>query len=241
MANELISIIISIHAPRERSDSLQQSLPARALLFQSTLLVRGATNSLFIGHVSIAISIHAPRERSDRKIYRRNITAKSISIHAPRERSDLVYINNSIVKFLFQSTLLVRGATTLNSEGVEVLNISIHAPRERSDDMCADCWSREMEISIHAPRERSDIGINNSSIDKKISIHAPRERSDYPMKLQTFLNAIFQSTLLVRGATQGRCFITHNITISIHAPRERSDQPTVKAGFYIVDFNPRPS
>ena len=118
--------------------------------------------------------------------------------------------------------------------------ISIHAPRERSDFLAISAYDIAV-ISIHAPRERSDIGINNSSIDKKISIHAPRERSDYPMKLQTFLNAIFQSTLLVRGATQGRCFITHNITISIHAPRERSDQPTVKAGFYIVDFNPRSS
>ena len=62
-----------------------------------------------------------------------NLQTKGISIHAPREGSDpLVDIAQSS-RFLFQSTLPVRGATA--SVEVQEVNetISIHAPREGSD------------------------------------------------------------------------------------------------------------
>ena len=58
--------IISIHAPRERSDE-----------------------SIIDNIMQLKISIHAPRERSDPiqyLLYRYS----SISIHAPRERSDVL-------------------------------------------------------------------------------------------------------------------------------------------------------
>ena len=57
--------IISIHAPRERSD-LKKAIEKQQSDF---------------------ISIHAPRERSDEITYFL-IYRKVISIHAPRERSD---------------------------------------------------------------------------------------------------------------------------------------------------------
>ena len=55
--------------------------------FQSTLLVRGATSTKRSILINVDISIHAPRERSD-KIYANTQGKTVISIHAPRERSD---------------------------------------------------------------------------------------------------------------------------------------------------------
>ena len=107
-----------------------------------------------------------------------------------------------MIRLLFQSTLLVRGAT----EGVMNLaaasGISIHAPRERSDYR-AYAYPTTSPISIHAPRERSDLKYYKKTEAKmKISIHAPRERSDtiYAPSIYRFVE--FQSTLLVRGATE---------------------------------------
>ena len=57
--------VISIHAPRERSDQMPGQLLYQCTLFQSTLLVRGATVFLSILRNVFQISIHAPRERSD--------------------------------------------------------------------------------------------------------------------------------------------------------------------------------
>ena len=57
--------IISIHAPRERSDSFCKKICGCILPFQSTLLVRGATSTLLSDIQVAVISIHAPRERSD--------------------------------------------------------------------------------------------------------------------------------------------------------------------------------
>ena len=80
----------------------------------------------------LVISIHAPRERSDTwgclQKYRRGI-----SIHAPRERSDFYLRPWAVIAIVFQSTLLVRGATRLAKTSRSMCQISIHAPRERSD------------------------------------------------------------------------------------------------------------
>ena len=58
----------------------------------------------------------------------------------------------------------------------------------------------------------------------RISIHAPREGSDDNRNLGPAILIRFQSTLPVRGATQGLCAIgTQRLSISIHAPREGSD------------------
>ena len=62
--------------------------------------------------MSNKISIHAPRERSDLLKYYKN-GGQNISIHAPRERSDPCFSVFPRCKFLFQSTLLVRGATMI--------------------------------------------------------------------------------------------------------------------------------
>ena len=78
--------------------------------FQSTLLVRGATDIEVDNPLDISISIHAPRERSDSNS-NTNVSMMGISIHAPRERSDGQRISPILTGWEFQSTLLVRGAT----------------------------------------------------------------------------------------------------------------------------------
>ena len=55
---------ISIHAPREGSDS-NQNFTLITAIFQSTLPVRGATNDYTQIITRVVISIHAPREGSD--------------------------------------------------------------------------------------------------------------------------------------------------------------------------------
>ena len=79
---------------------------------------------------------------------------------------------------IFQSTLLVRGATTVCRKQSQPEPISIHAPRERSDNEDLTAKNASLKISIHAPRERSDEDIRFILRSDIISIHAPRERSD---------------------------------------------------------------
>ena len=80
---------ISIHAPREGSDSASDFERVSDILFQSTLPVRGAT-----GHGCVQnpgrrhISIHAPREGSDQALHLHGVNVGPISIHAPRDGSD---------------------------------------------------------------------------------------------------------------------------------------------------------
>ena len=81
-----------------------------ANLFQSTLLVRGATNTYDNPELLKGISIHAPRERSD-FFYNILTIVADISIHAPRERSDLEQQVRRGGDDIIQSTLLLRGAT----------------------------------------------------------------------------------------------------------------------------------
>ena len=64
--------------------------------------------------VSGSISIHAPRERSD-GCSMCGFGIQKISIHAPRERSDMAVLGLDVGIGLFQSTLLVRGATVKNN------------------------------------------------------------------------------------------------------------------------------
>ena len=147
---------ISIHAPREGSDSRQPEIRARE-----------------------RISIHAPHEGSDKHLYISipaaayfnprsprgerpaeeacKVDTLKISIHAPREGSDigryaahcapsehfnprsprgerLKTIINTVRDVLFQSTLPARGATVAQARLAEICSgISIHAPREGSD------------------------------------------------------------------------------------------------------------
>ena len=146
---------ISIHAPREGSDSdialdeicvsnfnprsprgERRQSPydgANSALFQSTLPARGAT-----------------------------VTSALVSTVTP----------------VFQSTLPARGATKADVAKYKADAISIHAPREGSDVPSRFKKRGSRNISIHAPREGSDGRPRNGRLLLGISIHAPREGSD---------------------------------------------------------------
>ena len=79
---------------------------------------------------------------------------------------------------IFQSTLLMKGATVLYFTDTLWEDISIHAPNERSDYVDLRTGEIKEFISIHAPNERSDRIFLLALRGQLISIHAPNERSD---------------------------------------------------------------
>ena len=126
---------------------------------------------------------------------------------------------------IFQSTLLMRGATPEGIGGDDGRAISIHAPHARSDSAGQAQNIARTAISIHAPHARSDATSGNTATVAGISIHAPHARSDgqgawRPLSLSYDFNPrssceerhgrrlhspkdwVFQSTLLMRGATR---------------------------------------
>ena len=62
------------------------------------------------------------------------------------------------------------------------------------------CSYHHFGILIHAPHTRSDRADKAVKAIAKISIHAPHTRSDAE-SIDSFIDDIFQSTLLIRGAT----------------------------------------
>ena len=103
---------ISIHAPHARSDALSIQ-PTAAASFQSTLLMRGATAS---SQSSAAGGLNFnPRSSCEERLDHAGDTVDhvSISIHAPHARSDAFKLNDVKAFLQFQSTLLMRGATSM--------------------------------------------------------------------------------------------------------------------------------
>ncbi len=75
---------ISIHAPREGSDNGQTTIGYGCSQFQSTLPARGATLAIAHHIRPQQISIHAPREGSDRSSSRRCGTTWDFNPRSPR-------------------------------------------------------------------------------------------------------------------------------------------------------------
>ena len=119
----------------------------------------------------------------------------------------------------FQSTLLMRGATYSREDAEKYLHISIHAPHARSDLDCRVSDTQSQQISIHAPHARSDY-LRDTVFYRnlRISIHAPHARSD--------LSKINPYT---------------SYGISIHAPHARSDKIFLVIYTDLRYFNPRSS
>ena len=150
----IICACISIHAPctgsdlsRRRPQIKSSNFNPRSLYgerrngdcchdksasFQSTLPVRGATNSTMISSALPIISIHAPCTGSDVALQKRE-QGFVISIHAPCTGSDQDDRFPWAERKVFQSTLPVRGATTLFVPHCRAARISIHAPCTGSD------------------------------------------------------------------------------------------------------------
>ena len=119
----------------------------------------------------------------------------------------------------FQSTLLMRGATSLMPVAVQpfgfqstLLMRGATAQRLRQ--------RLQAGISIHAPHARSDWGVSNTVNN---------------------LYEVFQSTLLMRGATWILGYYGYTKDISIHAPHARSDGTIFARLRPKSNFNPRSS
>ena len=197
---ELRGEAISIHAPHARSDSIKRTWACLELRFQSTLLMRGATSWCKEQHIPIGISIHAPHARSD----------SAVPLRLP--------VNS------FQSTLLMRGATAVCSLLEPYGYISIHAPHARSDTRVdkkllrcvsdfnprSSCEERRQKHYFVLPypdfnprsscEERRGLTVIETQYPP-ISIHAPHARSDARDIDVIVAEFLFQSTLLMRGAT----------------------------------------
>ena len=171
---------ISIHAPHARSDFFEQVALAHIKISIHAPHARSDL-ILFLACRARLISIHAPHARSD-ATKAEQTSASSISIHAPHARSDSSSPVYWRLADRFQSTLLMRGATLTP---------------------LPPC--RQQQISIHAPHARSDMGpLSSQPVSSQISIHAPHARSDSAISRKKALSLLFQSTLLMRGATISR-------------------------------------
>ena len=169
-----------------------------------------------------------------------NVVWNGISIHAPHARSDMAYVALTLSAAYFnpRSSCEERLAHLLAGEGRPP--ISIHAPHARSD-VGKIYWRHQKEISIHAPHARSDA--TTFCMDAVVSNFNPRSSCEERPDVLLFTNHrdIFQSTLLMRGATaeipmRGRRSTDFNPRSSCE---ERQDDLEVYAEAH--DFNPRSS
>ena len=131
-ASGILTIDISIHAPRVGGDSGPTAPPTTPMRFQSTPPVWGATQRPCLAKRGLGISIHAPRVGGDGN--RGSFACKAvISIHAPRVGGDLAVLGDQ-KQGTFQSTPPVWGATASCRGPLPAMPpISIHAPRVGGD------------------------------------------------------------------------------------------------------------
>ena len=126
------SSIVSIHAPHARGDRMRRQALQKTDMFQSTPLMRGATPGVVGSDRVDGVSIHAPHARGDRTL---PWPSSRCGCFNPRPSCEgRPYLSFAyVLPFLFQSTPLMRGATTLDVRGVQGPGVSIHAPHARGD------------------------------------------------------------------------------------------------------------
>ena len=198
---------ISIHAPREGSDSGSRRYSGR----------------------SSGISIHAPREGSDVLDGDSLVHQGDFYPRSPRgERQSGVGYWYS--PSLFLSTLPARGATLVMTVRPSFLLYFYprsprgerpptgqcttasgsyfypRSPRGERPVKRAEA-AAQRAISIHAPREGSDPDDTGRAVGRLISIHAPREGSDKLLLFVIQRHYPFLSTLPARGATLKRSIL----------------------------------
>ena len=214
-------------------------------IFQSTLLMRGATGSSARCVSTINFNPRSSCEERRPQGIGKSYILKFQSTLLMRGATRISLSTRSSV-LLFQSTLLMRGATP---------GPSSHPARRRHFNPRSSCEERlaiflfmvaMMSISIHAPHARSDAPF--SIVSRSISAfqstllmrgatccswQADCSRRDFNPRSSceerrkpnraAFATSLFQSTLLMRGATGYKQAVRLVRTISIHAPHARSD------------------
>ena len=167
--------------------------------FQSTLLMRGATAWLSTSsrHAKNFNPRSSCEERHGR--YRCDIPEQDFNPRSSCEERLSLQVQ-SVYGQLFQSTLLMRGATARGYLALSTLGISIHAPHARSDLLAVEL-AFFCQISIHAPHARSDV----LYLPPRCRYAYFNPRSSCEERLHRNIHGrilyAFQSTLLMRGAT----------------------------------------
>ena len=192
------------------------------IIFQSTLLMRGATWSFAESLAALPVFQSTLLMRGATPWSRSMPAPMSISIHAPHARSD-AYLA-FVVRFmsLFQSTLLMRGATTVHTRTINALQFQstllmrgATASRVRRYGPLtfqSTLLMRGATQEQHPPHRQARNFNPRSSCEERP-----------PWYMGFYRKPGFQSTLLMRGATGTHpAFIVHG-KISIHAPHARSD------------------
>ena len=244
--------------------SLSLQLSVRLPLFQSTLLMRGATvRARPIEPQKRAISIHAPHARSDvRAIF--CARPAEISIHAPHARSDRPrrprqhadenFNPRSSCEERPQSTRVIsRAAFDFNPRSSCEERHGLKYGLQGMPEFQSTLLMRGATCS-RARRARA-LRSFQSTLLMRGATSAYSEKNFAGIFQSTLLMrgatasaiggacalAVFQSTLLMRGATdhiqagrRGRC-------ISIHAPHARSDHGHSVLLRHLWHFNPRSS
>ena len=235
---------ISIHAPHARSDAKTSVKKYIAMRFQSTLLMRGATAVYDWCQRAGLISIHAPHARSDsaaqpprrrlrfqstllmrgatRRLCSSKAGEKQISIHAPHARSDfhLVPLVPARDDFNPRSSCEERPHSCRLPSSLSDFN-----PRSSCEERLCHRHMMPARIQYFNPR---------SSCEERLALRQhtcfcihfnPRSSCEERLKppRMTLNNILFQSTLLMRGATICRELEQYKVWISIHAPHARSD------------------
>ena len=171
------------------------------LRFQSTPLIRGATCALpWRPRCSQYYFNPRPSYEERHGWFERCEGRNLISIHAPHTRSDVQFTEPDETSKTFQSTPLIRGATT-SSDGY--LTTHDFNPRpsyeERRPSLKFLALLRENFNPRPSYEERHGFAVDRDAA-ACISIHAPHTRSDPPSAKRCSWNE-FQSTPLIRGAT----------------------------------------
>ena len=185
-----------------RGATLVNCVTGETPAFQSTLLMRGATRGSrkVIGQYSRFQSTLLMRGATSCRIADAPAFAFQSTLLMRGATSVLEF--SKIATLEFQSTLLMRGATRdADAPAVVFASISIHAPHARSDSLSIKRTCACL-ISIHAPHARSDRRRRGGKpcppyFNPRSSCEERLPTSD----LGYHATVVFQSTLLMRGAT----------------------------------------
>ena len=97
------------------------------------------------------ISIHTPHAGSDAVTYQHLVFAIRISIHTPHAGSDVMSQYGGRKFTVFQSTLPMRGATTVLRQSSRPRHISIHTPHAGSDQKGGKHNGSNQYFNPHSP------------------------------------------------------------------------------------------
>ena len=144
-----------------------------------------------------------PRSPWGERLFGLNIKCKikDISIHALREESDFICLRVLLQSAVFQSTLSVRRATLMRTEGEYIISIFQSTLSVRRATAAVILWYIVTAISIHALREESDpppwyYDISWRQFQSTLSVRRATQKQH-----KIYLSKKFQSTLSVRRAT----------------------------------------